>query len=60
MPFTINTRFKWELLGKIQGSDVVDFTNITLQLDMLKDMTGLTSFYAVVFTSIKKKDLSSL
>ena len=59
-PSEINTCFGWVLFGKIQGSDVVNVANLTLEQDMLKDMTGSRRSYAAVLTADKKRDLCYL
>ena len=39
-PSAINTSFGWVLFGKIQGSDVVHVANLTLEQDVLRELTG--------------------
>ena len=43
---------------KVQGSDVVEVANHTLEQDELKYMTGSRRSYAAVLTADKKNDLS--
>ena len=50
----------WVLLGKIEGNDVVDVANLTLEQDMLRELTGSRSSYAAVFTADKNRDLRYL
>ena len=57
MPSAIDTYFGWVLFGKIQGSDVVDVANLTLDLDVLRELTGSRHSYAAVLTSGKKMNL---
>ena len=56
-PSTINTCFGWVLLGKIQCSDVVDMANMTLEQEVMKDLTGLRRFYVALLTAAKNMDL---
>ena len=58
-PSAINTCLGWVLFRKIQGSNVVDVANYTLEQDELKYMylTGLRHSYAAVLTTDRKKDL---
>ena len=49
-PSPIHTFFEWILFGKIQGSDVVDVDNMTLEEDVLKYLIGSRQFYAAVYT----------
>ena len=59
-PPAINTFFGWVHFGKIQGSVVVDMANLTLQQDVLRELTGSRHLYAAVFTVNKKRDLCYL
>ena len=37
-PSTTNTCFEWVLFGKIEGIDVVDVANLTLEQDVMRDL----------------------
>ena len=60
MPSTINTCFGWVLFGKIEGNDVVDVANLTLEQNVLRELTGSRHTYAAALTADKKKDLRYL
>ena len=45
------------LFGKINSSDVVDMANLTLEQDILNDLTGLRSSHAAVLTANKRLGL---
>ena len=59
-PSAINACFGWVLFGKIQGSDVVDVANLTLEQDILKELTGTRRYYAAVVTADKNRNLRYL
>ena len=46
--------------GKIEDSDVVDMANMTLQEDLMRELTGLRCSYAAVLIASKKMDLGYL
>ena len=50
-PSTINTWFGWVVFGKIQGSDVVEMANLTLEQDAFKHLTGSSHSYVAVLTA---------
>ena len=56
-PSTISTCIGWVLFGKIQGNDVIDITNLTLECELLKDIAVLTRSYTSILTAEKKKDV---
>ena len=56
-PSAINTCFGWVLFGKIEGGNVVDVANHTLEQDVFRELTGARHSYAPVFTADKDRDL---
>ena len=48
--------FGWVLFGKIKGSDVVYIANLTLEQEVLRELTGLRRSYAAVLTADKDRD----
>ena len=59
-PSAINTHFRWVLFGKIEGSNVVDVANLTLEQDVLRELMGLKRSYVAVLTADRKRDLRYL
>ena len=56
IPSAINTCVGCVLFGKIQGNYVVEVTNLTLELKMLKDTARSTySFTAVIILLLMRK-----
>ena len=45
------------LIKKVQVSDFVDVTNMTLEQDMLRELVGLKCSYVAVVTDDNKKEL---
>ena len=60
MPSTINTCFGWVLFCKIEGSDVVDVANFTLEQDVIRELTCSRHTYAAVLTADKNRDRRNL
>ena len=60
MPSAINTCFGWVLFGRIQDSDVVDMANLTLEQDILRELTGSRRCYAAVLMANNNWDLQYL
>ena len=56
-PSAINTCFGWVIFGKINGSDVVDVANHTLEPAVFTDLTESRHTYASILTTGRKEDL---
>ena len=53
-PSAINTASGWVPFGKIQGNNVVDIANLTLEHEILKDIAGFTQTYTATLAKKEK------